>query len=166
MSLEGGRVTACRSYQCSVTNTAYPIMQITYCAIAYTPKQRLRAKLLSKKVALEVFERIVESRPAEEVAAIKKAAAKAGKLLRDEISEADYFRYVKRKLITAQGESGKKYIIPRTGRIRVLENNKPIATLCIHSDKACPLDDHVINMKTLIETDENLFWSLANIRNM
>lgn len=47
-------------------------------------------------------------------------------------------------------------------RVQVFKDNKNIGELCIHSDKICPPTDHVINMKILVELDEQAIWTGAN----
>lgn len=90
---------------------------------------------------------------------------KARDTLRDMLSEADWRRYVTNGFIMVRGDSGKWYQVfarHNEERIRVYENNRHTATLCIHSSEECPLTDHVIAMKIQIEVDEDSLWREAN----
>jgi len=63
------------------------------------------------------------------------------------------------------GLSGRVYIVSVNQRpIRVIENNKEVATICIHTDQNCPPTDHILNMKITIECDELSIWSNGNVR--
>jgi hypothetical protein len=89
---------------------------------------------------------------------------RAQTLLRDMISEAEWRRYVTNGFLMVKGASGRWYQVFRDGRhIQVFERGQRIASICIHSDQKCPPSDHVINMKVLIEIDEEEVWKGGNV---
>lgn len=89
---------------------------------------------------------------------------KARETLRDMLIESEWRRYVTNGFIMARGNSGKWYQVfaAQNERVRVYENGKYITNLCIHSDGECPPTDHVINIKILVELDEDAVWRGAN----
>jgi len=82
--------------------------------------------------------------------------------LRDMISEADYKRFVVRKFVGFQGVRG-YYVIPYFGTVKVRTPDKKLFSICIHSDKDVPKEDHLVNILQLLHIDENLVWSLGNV---
>jgi hypothetical protein len=89
---------------------------------------------------------------------------KARGTLRDMISENDWRRYVTNGFIMVKGASGRFYQLFADGRrTQVFHHGKNIATLCIHTDKSCPPSDHVLNLKILVELDEDAIWSGSNV---
>jgi len=89
---------------------------------------------------------------------------RARQTLREMITEAEWRKYLTNGFVMVKGQSGKFYqvFISHQERIRVFEKGKHVYNLCIHTDSNCPPTDHVINMKTIIEYDEDAIYSLAN----
>jgi len=92
------------------------------------------------------------------------AEIKARYTLRDMLSESDWRRYVTNGFLMVMGQSGKYYqIFKDQRRVKVYERGLLSHELCIHTDKTCPPTDHVINLKCLVEYDENSIWMGSNI---
>jgi hypothetical protein len=94
------------------------------------------------------------------------AELKARDTLRDLLLESEWRRYITNGFIMVKGRSGLWYQIfnPTTGRrVQVYKNNRPIESICIHTDSTCPPTDHVINLKVLVEYDEDAIRSGGNI---
>jgi len=92
---------------------------------------------------------------------------KARDTLRDMLSEAEWRRYVTNGFVMVKGVSGRFYqVFNDQRRIQVYHRGKAMASICIHTDRSCPPTDHVINMKVLIETDEELVWKEGNVSNL
>lgn len=96
---------------------------------------------------------------------------KARDTLRDMISEAEWRRYATNGFLMVKGSKdfskGAAYwyqiFADRSRRVRVYQNGKALKDICIHSDQVCPPSDHVINMKVLVEIDEQAVWSGGNV---
>lgn len=92
------------------------------------------------------------------------AEIKARETLRDMITEAEWRRYVTSAFIMVRGKSGNIYqIFGNRNILHVYREGKKIQTICIHTDKVPPTD-HVLNMKILIELDEEAVLAGGNIR--
>lgn len=93
------------------------------------------------------------------------AEVKARETLRDMITESEWRRYLTNGFVMVKGKSGLFYQIFSTHskRINVFHNNEHIESICIHTDQECPPSDHVINMKVLIELDEEAVRKGGNI---
>lgn len=89
------------------------------------------------------------------------AEIKARETLRDMLSESDWRRYVTNGFIMVKAASGIWYQIHNHKRVQIYEGGKRIGELCIHS-QGCPPSDHVINMKIMLELDEDAVWTGAN----
>jgi len=92
---------------------------------------------------------------------------KARETLRDMITETEWRRYATNGFIMVKAPSNLWYQIFRGDsfeRIKVFKDNKVVETLCIHTDSTCPPTDHVINMKIMIEHDEDAVRNGSNIR--
>jgi len=91
---------------------------------------------------------------------------KARQLLRELLTEKEWRRYVTNQFIMVKGASGRWYQIFAAAHrlINVYERGQVIEQLCIHTDSQCPPSDHVVNMKVLVETDEDLVWRGSNKR--
>lgn len=96
---------------------------------------------------------------------------KARDTLRDMISEADWRRYMTNGFLMVKGSKdfskGSAYWYQihadRSRRVRVYQDGKALKDICIHSADVCPPSDHVINMKVLVEIDEQAVWSGGNV---
>jgi hypothetical protein len=89
---------------------------------------------------------------------------KARDTLRDMISETDWRRYVTNGFIMTKAPSGRWYQIFNDRRhLAVYENGVKIESICIHSDNVVPPTDHVINMKIMVELDEDAVRKGGNI---
>jgi len=89
----------------------------------------------------------------------------ARKALRDLITEAEWLRYLKRQWINVKGPSSNyKYAINPYSNVLVFDKGKRINSLCIHTDSSCPPTDHVLNVKLMIENDEDSLWHGSNVR--
>ena len=87
--------------------------------------------------------------------------------LRDMLTEKDWRGYATNGFIMVRGKTGFWYQIFRNQNpIRIYRNGKLHHTICIHTDRSCPATDHVINMKIMIEVDEDLLWKSGNIGNV
>jgi hypothetical protein len=83
--------------------------------------------------------------------------------LRDMLSEADWRRYLTNGFIMVKGKSGYWYQLFSNGsNVQVYMKGNRVASICIHSD-GVPPTDHVINMKLLIELDEQQVWHGGNV---
>lgn len=90
---------------------------------------------------------------------------KARETLREIISETDYRRYITNGFVMVRGGSGRYYQIFADQRNTIVyEKGKAIQSLCIHTVRECPPTDHIINLKCLIEFDEQQVWTGANLR--
>ena len=79
------------------------------------------------------------------------------------ISEKEWRRYVTNGFLMVRGASGKWYqIFNNQKHTRVYEKGKLIKEICIHTDQACRNTDHVLNLKMLVEFDENSIWAGGN----
>jgi len=87
---------------------------------------------------------------------------KARCMLRDLITEAEYRRYLTNGFVMVKGKRNWYQVFSDQRNTRVYKDNVCIQSLCIHTVKGLPPTDHVINMKMLIEFDENEIWSGAN----
>lgn len=91
---------------------------------------------------------------------------KARDTLRDMLPEWEWRRYVTNGFILVKAASGRTYQVfadHHRERMRVYEDKKHIATLCIHTSDVCPPSDHVIAMKIQIELDEESVWKDSNV---
>lgn len=120
-------------------------------------KHKMKTNLLIK-VNSRAKPLTISVSPAEEIARFS---------LRDQITEAEWRRYVTNGFIMVKGVSGRFYQIFNndSNRVRVFYKNKQTHQICIHTDKNCPPTDHVLNLKTLIEMDESLIWKAGNVSN-
>ena len=92
------------------------------------------------------------------------AELKAQNTLRDMLSEADWRRYVTCGFVMIKGAFGNWYQVFRQQKhIIVYNKGKKVNEICIHTDAKCPPTDHIINMKFLIENDENVIWNNGNV---
>jgi len=94
---------------------------------------------------------------------------KARQTLRDLISERDWRRYLTNGFVIVQGMSGKFYQVFNDQRhIKVYVKGKLTDEICIHTNASeCPPTDHILNMMTLIQCDENIIWTkgVGNVYN-
>jgi len=120
-------------------------------------KHKMKTNLLIK-VNSRAKPLTISVSPAEEIARFS---------LRDQITEAEWRRYVTNGFLMVKGASGRFYQIFNndSNRVRVYFKNKQTHQICIHTDKNCPPTDHVLNLKTLIEMDESLIWKAGNVSN-
>lgn len=93
------------------------------------------------------------------------AEMKARETLRDTISEKEYRKYITNGFIMVLGASGKWYqVFNKQKHLRVYDSGKFIKELCIHTDaKEVPPTDHVLNMKVMLECDEQTVWDASNL---
>jgi len=90
---------------------------------------------------------------------------KARLALRDLISEKEWRVFMARGFVMARGASGNLYRIFADGRqVEVYVNHQLKDRVCIHTSAECPPTDHVLNMKILIEMDEEAFLKSGNLR--
>ena len=87
---------------------------------------------------------------------------RARNTLRDMLTEREWRRYVTNGFIMVKGSSYWYQIFARGG-VFVYWQNKQVNFICIHTSQNCPPTDHVINMKMLIEFDEEAIWQLGNV---
>lgn len=93
-------------------------------------------------------------------ASISPQEQKARDCLRDMISESEWRRYVTNGFIMVKGTRGFYQIFQNTSeRIRFYKDNKHIHNLCIHTDASCPPTDHVVNIKIMVECNEDALWT-------
>jgi len=121
-------------------------------------REFMRSKMLVKQGASKMLNRDITP---EEL--------KSRNLLRDMLTEKDWRRYVTNGFIMVEGKSGKWYQIFNKSAgycVGVFEKNQKIASLCIHTVKDCPPTDHVINMKVLVELDEEQIYKGSNVTNI
>jgi len=93
------------------------------------------------------------------------AEMKARETLRDMLSEKEYRKYLTNGFVMVRGDSGRYYqVFNKQKHLRVYEYGKFIKELCIHTDaKEVPPTDHVLNMKIMIECDEQSIWDNSNL---
>jgi len=96
--------------------------------------------------------------------AVPQNEMKARDTLHDMLSESDWRRYVANGFIMVKAQSGKWYqIFNDRKRLKVYEKGVLVEEICIHSDDSCPPTDHVINMKVMVEIDEESLRKGGNI---
>ena len=94
------------------------------------------------------------------------AETKARNTLRDALSEKEFRKYLINGFIMIKGKSGKWYqVFNKQKHIKVYERGKLIKELCIHTEGCCPPTDHVLNMKIMLECDEQTVWDNSNTSN-
>lgn len=126
---------------------------------AYHFRQKMKSNLLIQ----------VKSRNYPIAKSISPAEEIARNSLRDLLSEQEWRRYVTNGFIMVKGQSGRFYQVFNSSnreRIRVYYKNKHTHSICIHSDQSVPPTDHVLNMKLLIELDEQTVWKGGNVSTM
>jgi len=91
------------------------------------------------------------------------AEDRAKKLLMDLIGKTDYKKFLQLGYLDVEGNSGKIYRIKPRNRIKVLEKDILIDSLCIITpNHYLPGYDEVIWKKLLAETNEELLLRVAN----
>jgi hypothetical protein len=121
----------------------------------HTIRNIIKQNLLIRTVNRNCYFSKMNVTPAEELA---RAA------LRDQITEAEWRRYVTNGFLMHQGNSKFWYqIFASNDKIKVYKDNKLTHQICLHSDPSVPPTDHVLNLKTLVEMDESLIWREGNI---
>jgi len=90
---------------------------------------------------------------------------KARETLRDTLTEKEWRKYLTNGFVMVQGKSGKWYqIFVKQKHLRVYEHGKFIKELCIHTAATeCPPTDHILNMKVMVECDEQSVWDGSNL---
>jgi len=89
---------------------------------------------------------------------------KARDSLRDVITEREWRRYVTNGFLVVNGTLGRRYQIFKDQRhIKVYDSVKNTHDICIHTVRDCPPTDHVLNLKMLIELDEDFIWKNGNV---
>lgn len=134
------------------------------------------SKIMAQKAIKEIQSRTIDSikqnlspeekrqRHLDRIPVLSPSELKARSTLRDLISEKAYRRYLINGFIMVRGKSGRYYQIFSDQRhTKVYENEKCINEICIHTNKICPPTDHVINLKMLVEFDEQEVWDGGNI---
>lgn len=92
------------------------------------------------------------------------AESKALRTLRDLISECAYRRYLANGFIMVKGASGLHYQIFADQRKTIVwKDHQAVSKICIHTDRSCPPSDHIINLKHIIELDEQALWLGGNV---
>ena len=92
------------------------------------------------------------------------AEKKALDYLRDLISEKEWQTYINKGFLSIRGKSGKNYLVFRNrAHTKVFENKRLVKEICIRTDENCPWTDHVINLKIMIENEEDAIWKNGNI---
>lgn len=133
-------------------------------------------KIMAQKAIKEIQSRTIDSikqnlspeekrqRHLDRIPALSPSELKARSTLRDLISEKAYRRYLINGFIMVKGKSGRYYQIFSDQRhTKVYENEKCINEICIHTNSLCPPTDHVINLKMLVEFDEQEVWDGGNV---
>lgn len=122
-------------------------------------REHMRSRLVIK-VSKKVPSRI----PLTHEQRVSAQELKARDTLRDMITEWEWRRYVTNGFIMVKGKSGIWYQVFGNGdRLKTYKDGKPFESLCIHTDRECPPSDHVINMKVMIEIDEEAVRKGSNI---
>lgn len=91
------------------------------------------------------------------------AELKAQDTLRDMVTERDWRRYATNGFLIVKGKKFHYQIFKSQKSINVYIKGQLLNKICIHTVKDCPPTDHVINMKILIELDEDRIWSGGNV---
>lgn len=89
--------------------------------------------------------------------------------LREEITEAEFRKYMKYGFVLVEGRSGKTYQIFRNAHhTKVWKGGKLVEEICVRikNDLKVPPTDNVIAFRTMILCDENEFKKLGNVYNM
>jgi len=99
---------------------------------------------------------------------IDAAENRAIETLREEISEFEFRRYIKRGFITVVGSSGRVYQIFRDRQhIKAYWQGQLIEELCIYiPDGNVPVTDKLIAFKTMIDINEDEFRKYSNVYKM
>lgn len=139
--------------------SAYQIVNVT----DNWHKERAISAVLAKMRTVNTV-RKSNSRNMMPAANISSQELKARETLREMLSESEYRRYITNGFIMVKGQSGLWYQIFGNGaRLKTYKDGKAFELLCIHTDSACPPSDHVINMKVLVEIDEESVRKGSNI---
>ena len=104
-----------------------------------------------------------ERRPAL-LPAVTDAEVRARAILRDELTEAEWRRYLTNSFIMVRGETGNWYQLSPYKNIQVWQNGENICSLCIHSDGSVPPSDHILNLKHIVENFEWVIFEQSNMR--
>jgi len=122
-------------------------------------------KEVIKEVLKKNIKMIIPSRQETLTLQASIAEMKARATLRDMLSEKDYRKYLINGFVMVLGDSGKWYqIFMKQKHVRVYERGKFVKELCIHtSAKECPPTDHVLNLKIMVECDEQSIWDNSNL---
>lgn len=120
--------------------------------IQYKTKQAINANLTPRE------SRRVAALPEH----LSEAECKALKTLRDLITERAYRRYLTNGFIMVKGKENFYQVFRDSRHTKVYRDNRCIKEICINTTKDCPPTDHVINLKLLIEFDENEIWNGGN----
>jgi hypothetical protein len=108
---------------------------------------------------------LVRNRQSTLAAKVSAQEQKARDTLRDMISEREYRRYLANGFLMVRSASGRWYqVFTNQRHIRVYEKGALVSEICIHTARECPPTDHVIQMKILAETAEELIWDGGNVR--
>ncbi len=88
--------------------------------------------------------------------------------LREEITEAEFRKYIKYGFVLVKGQSGKIYQVYRNrSHTRVWKAGKIIEEVCVRiKDSNIPPTDNVIAFLNMIQIDEEEFRKMGNIYNM
>lgn len=108
-----------------------------------------------------------EDRRVMPMTALQANEVKARETLREMITESEWRRYLTNGFIMVRAPSGLDYqIFGRGDRLKVFKANELVESVCIHTSHECPPTDHVINMKVLLEIDEEAVRKGGNIRKL
>lgn len=124
----------------------------------YLPKDDLIKKFLKENIKQD------QQKFNSKIVVISTAEIKARQTLRDLITEREYRKYISFGHLFVRGKSNKVYqIFSNQDKIQVYDKGKPLKKLCIHTDRSCPPTDHVLNLKLMIELDEDLIWKESHV---
>lgn len=93
-----------------------------------------------------------------------KSEQKAQFLLREFLTELEFFKYLRRGWVTRLAKSGLVYNIPLEGHVRIFDGKKHLEDLCIHVTKDVPPSDRMFTLLSLLDFDEGLFRASGNLK--
>jgi len=86
-------------------------------------------------------------------------------LLRELLSEHEYLQLTRHGYVDVPSPSRatRVYRIPgRAGRVRIYEDGRPVAELCVQPAKPLPANDVIVLHKLMIEANERGYLARAN----
>lgn len=120
-----------------------------------------KSRILKEAIRHRMSPRIGKAMAAEICRSVPEG--KAQLLLREILTEDEFFRYIRRGWVSRMAASGKVYHIPLQGRIKIYDGGKHVENLCIHVVNDVPPSDRMFTLVTLLDFDEEAFRASGNL---